>query len=180
MTARGEWIYPNAPDRKYSGKEPISLQPMLEMFIENMKTRYLPPVMLPRILPFREFLIAMAPQLRPLARSDSKAKLFQRLGLSLQNSADNLLRDEAILGRERILSSPNSLLPQLRGDPSVQPPYSNVQICESAVHNEILRIYREASAETKSVYEKGHDTESFNEENWIIRWMLCEFDCTLE
>ncbi|KAI4726874.1 hypothetical protein E4T49_05317 [Aureobasidium sp. EXF-10728] len=123
----------------------------------------------------------MAPQLRPLARSDSKAKLFQRLGLSLQNSADNRLYElmKAILGRERILSSPNSLLPQLRGDPSVQPPYSNVQICESAVHNEILRIYREASSETKSVYEKGHDKESFNEENWIIRWMLCKFDRTL-
>ncbi|CAD0113846.1 unnamed protein product, partial [Aureobasidium uvarum] len=102
---------------------------------------------------------------------------------SSSNDLDCRLRrvltiDEAILGRERILISPNSLLPQLRGDPSVQPPYSNVQICESAVHNEILRIYREASPETKPVYEKGHDTESFNEENWIIRWMLCKFGCT--
>jgi len=44
------------------------------------------------------------------------------------------------------------------------------------VHNEILRIYREAMPETKTVYDKGHDTESFNEENWIIRWMLCKLD----
>ncbi|KAI4736630.1 hypothetical protein E4T50_12864 [Aureobasidium sp. EXF-12298] len=122
----------------------------------------------------------MAPPLQALARSDSKTKFFQRLGLSSQKSSDNqlydLMKNEAILGRERILSSPNSLLPQLRGDPnaSVLPPYSNIQICESAVHNEILRIYREASPETKFIYEKGHDTESFNEENWIIRWMLCK------
>ncbi|KAG9684765.1 hypothetical protein KCU95_g11179, partial [Aureobasidium melanogenum] len=122
----------------------------------------------------------MAPQLQPLARSDSKTKFFQRLGLSSQDSSDNrlyeLMKNEAIQGRERILSSPNSLLPQLRDDPnaSIQPPYSNVQICESAVHNEILRIYRESSPETKFIYEKGHDTESFNEENWIIRWMLCK------
>ena len=44
------------------------------------------------------------------------------------------------------------------------------------MHNEILRIFREAIPETKSIYEKGHDTESFNEENWIIRWMLCKLD----
>ncbi|KAI4787508.1 hypothetical protein E4T44_13641 [Aureobasidium sp. EXF-8845] len=61
----------------------------------------------------------MAPQLPPLARSDSKAKFFERLGLSAQNSTDNriyeLMKDEAILGRERILNNPDSLLPQLRG-----------------------------------------------------------------
>ncbi|CAC9888059.1 unnamed protein product, partial [Aureobasidium pullulans] len=99
----------------------------------------------------------MAPQLAPLARSDSKTKFFQRLGLSPERKSDNrlyeLMKDEAVQGRERILSSPNSLLPQLRGDPD---------------------IYREASPETKTMYEKGHDTESFNEENWIIRWMLCK------
>jgi hypothetical protein len=33
----------------------------------------------------------MAPQLPPLARSDSKAKFFQRLGLSSQESSDNRL-----------------------------------------------------------------------------------------
>ncbi|KAI5273942.1 hypothetical protein E4T47_02919 [Aureobasidium subglaciale] len=120
----------------------------------------------------------MAPQLQPLARSDSKTKFFQRLGLSLQNNSDNrlyeLMKEEAIVGRERILSDSNSLLPQLRGDPNIRPPYSNIQICESAIHNEILRIFREASSETKPMYEKGHDRDSFNEENWIIRWMLCE------
>ncbi|THW79477.1 hypothetical protein D6D19_01176 [Aureobasidium pullulans] len=120
----------------------------------------------------------MAPQLAPLARSDSKTKFFQRLGLSPERKSDNrlyeLMKDEAVQGRERILSSPNSLLPQLRGDPDIRPPYSNIQICESAIHAEILKIYREASPETKTMYEKGHDTESFNEENWIIRWMLCK------
>jgi hypothetical protein len=35
----------------------------------------------------------MAPQLPPLARSDSKAKFFQRLELSSQKSFDNRLYD---------------------------------------------------------------------------------------
>ncbi|CAD0014565.1 unnamed protein product [Aureobasidium pullulans] len=71
----------------------------------------------------------MAPQLASLARSDSKTKFFQRLGLSPERKSDNRLY-------------------------------------------ELMKIYREASPETKTMYEKGHDTESFNEENWIIRWML--------
>ncbi|CAD0046743.1 unnamed protein product [Aureobasidium pullulans] len=100
----------------------------------------------------------MAPQLAPLARSDSKTKFFQRLGLSPERKSDNRLYE----------------LMKLRGDPDIRPPYSNIQICESAIHAEILKIYREASPETKTMYEKGHDTESFNEENWIIRWMLCK------
>jgi hypothetical protein len=36
-------------------------------------------------------------------------------------------------------------------------------------------MYREASLQTKPIYEKGHDTEGLNEENWIIRWMLCRY-----
>lgn len=156
----------------------------------------------------------MAPQLEPLARSESKANFYRRLGLSSQKESDNRLyklmkvrercivwlipcwyraKEEAVTGRERILSNPDSLIPQLRNNPAVcfktqtsglscashwqdqiRPPYSNIQIRETSVHQEILRIYRDASPHTKPIYERGHDASGLNEENWIIRWMLCE------
>lgn len=69
-------------------------------------------------------------------------------------------------------ASPDSLAPQYRDDPTVEPPYSNAQISETAIHNEILRIYNSARRETKPIYDLGRDTERIVEENWVIRWML--------
>ena len=69
-------------------------------------------------------------------------------------------------------ASPESLAPQYRDDPKVEPPYSNAQISESAIHREIIRIYQNARRETKEIYDLGRDTERVEEENWIIRWML--------
>lgn len=40
------------------------------------------------------------------------------------------------------------------------------------MHREILKIYHRASAQTKAVYNEGHDTEVCEEENWVIRWLL--------
>jgi hypothetical protein len=47
----------------------------------------------------------MAPQLPPLARSDSKAKFFERLGLSAQKSTDNRIY-ELMKVRQRIQNNP--------------------------------------------------------------------------
>ena len=69
-------------------------------------------------------------------------------------------------------ATPDSLAPQFRDDPSVEPPYSNAQISETAIHREILRIYHSARRETKAVYDLGRDTDRIEEENWVIRWML--------
>lgn len=69
-------------------------------------------------------------------------------------------------------ASPESLAPQFRDDPKVEPPYSNAQISESAIHREIIRIYDNARRETREIYDLGRDTERVEEENWIIRWML--------
>lgn len=66
----------------------------------------------------------------------------------------------------------DSLAPQFRDDPTVEPPYSNAQISETAIHREILRIYNHARRETKPVYDLGRDTDRVEEENWVIRWML--------
>jgi hypothetical protein len=69
-------------------------------------------------------------------------------------------------------ATPESLAPQLRDDPTVEPPYSSSQISETAIHREILRIYQMARRETRPVYDLGRDTAGIEEENWVIRWML--------
>lgn len=48
----------------------------------------------------------------------------------------------------------------------------DVEIKETAMHREILQIYRKASEKTKAVYELARDTDGVEEENWIIRWLL--------
>ena len=69
-------------------------------------------------------------------------------------------------------ASPESLAPQYRDDPKVEPPYSNAQISETAIHREILRIYNSSRRETRAIYDLGRDTDRIEEENWVIRWML--------
>lgn len=65
-----------------------------------------------------------------------------------------------------------SLVPELRGNATIEPPYSHAHVSETAVHREILRIYRHARRETRAVYDLGRDTDRVEEENWVIRWML--------
>lgn len=65
-----------------------------------------------------------------------------------------------------------ALLPELKHDLKVEPPYTFSQLDEGAVHNEVLHIYRNARPETKIMYGLGHDREGDYEENWIIRWLL--------
>lgn len=69
-------------------------------------------------------------------------------------------------------ASPDSLAPQFRNDPTVEPPYSNAQISETAILREIVHIYRTARRETRVIYDLGRDTDRIEEENWVIRWML--------
>ena len=69
-------------------------------------------------------------------------------------------------------ATPESLAPQFRNDPTIEPPYSSAQISETAIHREILRIYGSARRETQLIYDLGRDTEGIEEENWVIRWML--------
>lgn len=81
-------------------------------------------------------------------------------------------QEEAVEGRRRMTESQDVLVPSLRGNASVEPPYSNAQISETVTHREILRIYRLARPETRVVYDLGRDTDRVEEENWVIRWML--------
>lgn len=82
------------------------------------------------------------------------------------------LQEEAVEGRRRMTEDQNALLPEIRSDAGVEPPYSHAHVSETAVHREILRIYHHARAETRKMYDLGRDTDRIEEENWVIRWML--------
>jgi len=82
------------------------------------------------------------------------------------------LQEEAVAGRARITEDSNSLLPALKNDPNIRPPYSVTQISDSAMHRETLYIYRHARPETRAQYDRGHYIEGGKEENWIIKWSL--------
>jgi len=114
--------------------------------------------------------------LAPLAQSESKKRFFERLHLNpdepMHRKLYSMMKAEAVEGRSRIASSEEALIPSLRNDPKIEPPYSNAQISEAATQQEILRIYDRARPETKPYYELGRDTDRMNEDNWIIRWML--------
>jgi len=137
----------------------------------------------------------MAPEVQALAQSESKAKFMLRLGLNERNpdhkhiyhmmkvsifashlqplpkrQSDKILQEEASAGRNRIMSTPNIL--RNNSVQNAQPPYSNSQVSETAVHREILNIYQRARPETKYFYDKGRDTQGLEEENWVIRWLL--------
>lgn len=71
-----------------------------------------------------------------------------------------------------MIADEDALLSHLRRDTAVSPPYSNSQMSETAIHREIVRIYRAASSETRVYYDLARDTEAVEEENWVIRWML--------
>ncbi|CAK3879812.1 Hypothetical predicted protein [Lecanosticta acicola] len=118
----------------------------------------------------------MVPPRPALAQSESKARFFERLGLDEHNEYHRrvyaMMKEEAVEGRRRMTESQDVLVPSLRGNASVEPPYSNAQISETVTHREILRIYRMARPETKVVYDLGRDTDRVEEENWVIRWML--------
>ena len=61
----------------------------------------------------------------------------------------------------------DSLAPQFKDDPNIEPPYCYAQINETAIHREILLIYQSARRETRAVYDLGRDTASMVEDNWV-------------
>ncbi|KAJ9618672.1 hypothetical protein H2203_008876 [Taxawa tesnikishii (nom. ined.)] len=116
------------------------------------------------------------PKIPCLAQSESKQKFLERLNLSADvpehANLYRLMKEDAGRGCTRINEDRNSLLPELRGNPAIKPPFTNSQVTATAMHRETLRIYREAGAKTKPYYDLGHDRSGLNEENWIIKWLL--------
>jgi len=54
----------------------------------------------------------------------------------------------------------------------VAEPYRWDEISETAKHSEILKIVRDACAETRPYYDMGRYWTQVNEENWVARWYL--------
>ncbi|KAK4553090.1 hypothetical protein LTR86_009817 [Recurvomyces mirabilis] len=117
----------------------------------------------------------MAPARPALAQSESKARFFERLGLDEDNELHRriyaMMKEEAVDARRRLTANRAALVPALVNT-GVEPPYSHAQVSETALHREILNVYRSARRETRAVYDLGHDMDRIEQENWVIRWML--------
>jgi hypothetical protein len=85
-------------------------------------------------------------------------------------TTDNHQKEEASVGRHRMMAMPNVL--RDGSEQSAQPPFSNAQLNETATHREILNIYQHARPETRMFYDMGRDVDGLEEENWVIRWLL--------
>ncbi|KAM3420268.1 hypothetical protein BST61_g3555 [Cercospora zeina] len=118
----------------------------------------------------------MAPTAGFLAQSESKKRFFDRLGLDERNKLHRHLycnmKAEAVEGWRRISANRNALVPQLRDDPAIEPPYSFGHVEEQALQEEVLHIFHHARKDTRIMYELGRDRDGDVEENWIIRWLL--------
>lgn len=137
----------------------------------------------------------MPPTAQYLAQSESKARFFDRLGLDEGNKMHRHLyslmkvsrtptiaalqlvlqvltspQAEAVDGWTRMTANRDALIPQLKNDSSIEPPYTFGQIDEAAMHAEVLRIYTNARKDTRIMYDLGLDRDGDHEENWIIRW----------
>ncbi|KAF2103710.1 hypothetical protein NA57DRAFT_21096, partial [Rhizodiscina lignyota] len=111
-----------------------------------------------------------------LAQSRSKSDFFKHLGWSEKNEGHkrlyNLMKDEASEARKALSADRSNLNAEARNDSKVRPPYSSSQMTETALYNEVMLIWRNASPETQQVYDYGRTHEQGNVDNWIIRWVL--------
>lgn len=82
------------------------------------------------------------------------------------------MKDEAANARGSLSSDRSNLTSEARADARVQPPFSSSQMTETALHNEVLAIWRNAGPETRSIYDRGAYMDGQNVDNWIIRWVL--------
>ncbi|KAF2812425.1 uncharacterized protein BDZ99DRAFT_413139 [Mytilinidion resinicola] len=111
-----------------------------------------------------------------LARSARKEEFLARLGLNdVEHSHKLLYRhllDEASAGRDRLSQDPNNLYAQNMRDPNIRPPYSADNMTETAMHREVLNIWKLASEETRPYYDYGSIQNQATRDNWVIRWTL--------
>jgi len=113
------------------------------------------------------------PRVPKLSCSRSKAEFLAHLGLPEdEQSTVNLYREmmnEAAEGRERSCGDINNLTPEAR---NMRPPYSSNQIQPGVLHQVVMQIYRNASLQTRRIYDLGREIDGVTEDNWVIRWCL--------
>ncbi|KAF2493433.1 hypothetical protein BU16DRAFT_541121 [Lophium mytilinum] len=109
-------------------------------------------------------------------RSARKEEFLARLGLNDVEPSHKLLYrrmlDEASAGRDRLSQDPNNLYAQNRHDPNIRQPYSADNMTETAMHREVMNIWKLASVETRSYYDFGSIGGQATPDNWVIRWCL--------
>jgi len=113
---------------------------------------------------------------RPPPRSAKKDEFLAYLGLNDHEHSHKMLYrkmlDEAGAGRDRLSQDPNNLYPMHRVDVNLRQPYSADMMTETAMHREVMNIWKLASNETKSYYNYGHTQSTANVDNWVIRWLV--------
>ena len=75
-------------------------------------------------------------------------------------------------GYYRLSEDRTSLLPYLRSDNSIRPPFTTTQICEAAILREASVIYAAAEDDAKRLYDRGTPVGGADSGNWVIRWLL--------
>lgn len=106
--------------------------------------------------------------------SESKAVLMTRLGLAGTEGEQiyKLLLEEASNGRDRLSKDPRNLTAYSKSqNPPAKPPYKWDELSETARHNEILLIVRNAGYRTQPYYAMGSYRRA-TEENWVAQWFL--------
>ncbi|GIZ37930.1 hypothetical protein CKM354_000135900 [Cercospora kikuchii] len=111
-----------------------------------------------------------------LAQSEPKKRFFERLGLDEGNKLHRRLylnmKVEVVEGWKRMTANRDSLVLQLRDDPTVEPPYGFNYIDDQIMHDEIARIFHDARPDTRLMFNLGRTSRVDPGENWIIRWLL--------
>ncbi|KAF2484829.1 hypothetical protein BDY17DRAFT_321728 [Neohortaea acidophila] len=117
----------------------------------------------------------------------TEAEFLSRLQLNLDLEHDrrryHAMKADIFQGCQRICYDRSCLLPYLRNDASIRPPFICTQITEGALHAEARRIYRTSHPDIQRIYDLGGDEGSASrgaggdgsnreQENWVIRWLL--------
>ena len=108
-----------------------------------------------------------------VAPDDTRRNFFRHLGLQERNHRHRLIyrrmKREARVAMQRLFDSRKCLRPELVDDETVVLPYRLDQIAESSFQQEVEKIYKTASRQTRGIYDL---TNTGDGRHWVIRWML--------
>lgn len=93
--------------------------------------------------------------------------------LRFAQRSNDRVQAQAAQACQRISQNRNSLLPSLRDNTSIQPPFEISQITEHVVLHESYRLFVESTGQLRRKYFLGMDHRGNQIENWVTRWLLC-------
>ncbi|QIW96507.1 hypothetical protein AMS68_002025 [Peltaster fructicola] len=104
----------------------------------------------------------------PLAQSRPKLDFMRKLGLDVSSMSHQ--QAEAEKSRRSVNFDRDALLPHLKQNPYIQPPFTRSQISAAAHQRQVLDLYQNASPTTLLYYDRAHDSSTGR--NWAIEWLL--------